>query len=109
MKVMLTCFFDSHGIMHHEFTPEGQKINKDYYLEVLRRLRDAVQRKRPDMWAAKNFQLHHDNASAHTTHVVQAFLVKNNMPLVRQAPYSPNLAPSDFWLFPKLKLTLMGR
>ena len=28
------------------------------------------------------------------------------MPLVRQAPYSPDLAPCDFWLFPKLKLTL---
>ena len=109
VKVMLNCFFDSRGIVHHEYAPEGQTINKEYYLEVLRRLRDAVRRKRPDMWAAKNFQLHHDNAPAHTAHVIQAFLVKNNMPLVRQAPYSPDLAPCDFWLFPKLKLTLKGR
>ena len=96
-------------LVHHEYAPEGQTINKEYYLEVLRHLRDAVRRKRPDMWAAKNFQLHHDNAPAHTAHVIQAFLVKNNMPLVRQAPYSPDLAPCDFWLFPKLKLTLKGR
>ena len=31
------------------------------------------------------------------------------MPLIRQAPYSPDLAPCDFWLFPKLKTTLKGR
>ena len=53
----------------------------------------------------QNFQLHHDNAPAHSAHVVQAFLAKNSMPLIRQAPYSPDLAPCDFWLFPKLKTT----
>ena len=62
VKVMLTCFFDSRGIVHHEYAPEDQTINKEYYLQVLRRLREAVRRKRSDMWAAKNFQLHHDNA-----------------------------------------------
>ena len=61
------------------------------------------------MWAAKNIQLHCDNAPTHTAHVIQAFLVRNKMPLVRQAPYSPDLAPCDFWLFAKLKLTLKGR
>ena len=35
MKVMLTCFFDSCGIMHHQYAPEGQTINKEYYLQVL--------------------------------------------------------------------------
>ena len=111
MKVMLTCFFDSQGIVHHDYSSEGQTINKEYryYLKVLRHLQNAVRRKRPDMLAAKNFQLHHDRAHAHTPQVIQAFLIKNNMPLVRQVPYYPNLAPCDFWLFPKLKLTLKGR
>ena len=38
VKVMLTCFFDSHGIVHHECAPKGQTINK----EVLHCLCDAV-------------------------------------------------------------------
>ena len=79
VKVMLTCFFDSRGIVHHEYVPEGQTINTEYYLQVLRRLREAVRRKRPDMWAEKNFQLHHDNAPAHSAHVIHAFLAKNSM------------------------------
>ena len=62
VKVMLTCFFDSRDTVHHEYAPEGQTINKEYYLEILRRLRDAVQRKRPKMLARKNGQLYHDNA-----------------------------------------------
>ena len=62
VKVMLlTCFFDSCGIVHHEYASEGQTINKECYLQVLHCLRKAVQRKRPGMWAAENFQLHHDN------------------------------------------------
>ena len=103
VKVMLTCFFDSSGIVHHEYAPEDQTINKEYYLQVLRRLREAARRKRPDMWAAKNFQLHHDNAPVHSAHVIHAFLAKNSMSLVRQAHYSPDLARCDFWVFPQAK------
>ena len=72
----------------------GQKIDKEYYLEILRRLRDAVRRKQPDMWTGKK-QLHHDNAPAHSTHVIKGFLTENNKALVRQPPYSPDLAPCD--------------
>jgi hypothetical protein len=40
---------------------------------------------------------------------VQQFLAKNNIPIVPHPPYSPDLAPSDFWLFPMLKVGLRGR
>jgi hypothetical protein len=48
-------------------------------------------------------QLHHDNAPAHSTALVQAFLAKHHITQVCQPPYSPDLAPCNFWLFPKLK------
>jgi hypothetical protein len=35
-----------HGIVHHGYAPEGQTINKEYYLEAIRHLRDAVRHKR---------------------------------------------------------------
>jgi len=108
VKVMLTVFFDSSGVVHHEYAPHGTTITKEYYQEVLRRLRDAVRRKRPDLWAAVNWQLHHDNAPAHSSHLIQSFLAKHNTPVLRQAPYSPDMAPCDFWLFPKLKMPLKG-
>jgi len=91
VKVMLTVFFDSRGVVHDEYVPQGQNINKEYYLEV-RRLRDAVRRKRPDLWAAGTWQLRHDNAPAHSSQLIQTFLVKHNISGVRQAPYSPDMA-----------------
>jgi hypothetical protein len=101
-------FFDYRVIVHHSYTPEGQTINKEYYLEVIRHLHDAVRRKRPDPWASRNWQLHHDNASAHSSNLIQSFLAKHSIPVVRQAPYSLDMAPCDFWLFPKLKRPLKG-
>jgi hypothetical protein len=35
VKVLLTVFFDYRGIVHHSYAPEGQSINKEYYLEVM--------------------------------------------------------------------------
>jgi transposase len=53
----------------------------------------------------QSWVLHHDNAPAH---FVCTFLAKNEMTVVPQPPYSPDLAPADFFLFPKLKSTLKG-
>lgn len=100
---MLTCFFYSHGIAHHEHTPQGQTINKEYHLEVLHCLHDAVHQKWLDMWAVKIWQLQQDNVPAHSAHIIQAFLVKNNTPLVGQVPNYPDLASCDLWLLLKLK------
>ena len=61
------------------------------------------------MWTGKNWQLRRNNAPAHSAHVIKDFLAKNNTALVRQPPYSPDLALCDFWLFPKLKTMLKGR
>jgi hypothetical protein len=40
--------------------------------------------------------------------LIQDFLSKHGIPQVRQAPYSPDMAHCDFWLFPKLKMSLKG-
>jgi hypothetical protein len=54
-------------------------------------------------------QFHHDNVPAHSTALVQAFLAKHHITQVCQPSYSPDLAPCDFWLFPKLKSPLKRR
>jgi transposase len=51
-------------------------------------------------------QLHHDNAPAHSTALIQAFLAKHHITKVCQAPYTPDLAPCNSWLFPKAKITI---
>jgi hypothetical protein len=50
--------------------------------------------------------LHHNNTPAHMTLKTTECVTNNNMVIV---PYSPDLAPCDFALFPKLKMKLKGR
>ena len=108
LKLMLICFFDQEGIVHREFVPPGMTVNADFYCDVLRRLRENVQRKRPQKWRNQNLIIHHDNAPAHRSFKVSQFLAKNNMTVIA-IPISPNLALCDFFLFPKLKLRMKGR
>jgi transposase len=44
----------------------------------------------------------------HNAISVRQFLATKQVPVIHQAPYSPDLAPSDFFLFPKLKHLLKG-
>ena len=109
VKVMLTVFFDFNGIVHHEFLPRGQTVNEESYLQVQRRLREAIRKKRPDLWKNHSWLLHHDNAPAHTSLLVREFLAQNNTVMMPRPPYSPDMAPCGFFLFPKIKRTLKGR
>ena len=102
-------FFDCEGVVHYEFAPSGQTINKEYYVKVLKRLHDAVRRKRPRFWSSGDWLLHHDNAPAHSSNLVQQFLAKHKIVQLRQPPYSPDIAPCDFWMYPKLKMALKGK
>jgi len=108
LKVLLTVFFGCRGVVHSEFLPEGQTVNKDYYLSVLRRLRENIRRKRPELWRENSWILHDDNAPAHRATIVADYKAKNSVNSVNHPPYSPDLAPCDFFLFPKLKLPLRG-
>ena len=49
IKVLHTVFFDASGVVHHEYLPEGSTVNQTYYIEVLKRLRDAIRRKRSEL------------------------------------------------------------
>jgi len=53
--------------------------------------------------------LHHDNAPAHASLLIRSYLAKHQTFVVPHPPHSPDLAPADFLLFPKLKTTLKGR
>ena len=108
MKVMLVVFFDWQGAIHSEFIPRVQTVNKEFYVAVLKHLREAVCRKRPQLWTNQSWVLHHNNAPAHVFLLIHSYLAKHQTSIVPHPPYSLDLAPGDFFLFPKLKTTLKG-
>jgi len=60
------------------------------------------------MWKNASWILHHDNAPAHNALSVKRYLAKINNPVMEHPPYSPDLAPCDIFLFPKIKSALKG-
>ncbi len=87
--------------------PARQTVNKQFYLSVLKQLRKRICRVRPelvDIWI-----LHHDNAPLHTAFIIQEFLANHGVATLPQPPYSPDLAPPDFFLLPRIKRSLKGR
>jgi len=72
----------------------------------MKRSGEAVRRKRPDLWWGKNWLLHHDDTPVHLSLLIHDFLTKNETKLVLQAPYPPDSAPADFFLFTMLKSIL---
>ena len=51
----------------------------------------------------------HDNAAPYKSKVTTTFLEEREIKVLAHPPYSPDLAPCDFWLFPILKERLAGR
>jgi histone-lysine N-methyltransferase SETMAR len=104
---LLIAFFDIDSLVHHEFVPPGQRVTGHFYVQVLQRLRDAVRRKQCDKWQGQWF-LHHDNEPSHISLALQQSLTEENIPVITKPLYSPDLTPSDFWLFPTVKMGLKG-
>jgi len=97
IKMRLIVFFDIQGVVYYEFFRENQKANGKYYVKVLNRLCEEVQRKRPEK---RNWILHHDNAPWHTASIVREFIDKKGIIVANHPPRSPDLAPCDFFFIP---------
>jgi hypothetical protein len=106
MKAWLITFKDMKCIVHFEFIPQGQIQNQAYYLEILKRLHEAVRRKRPELWPS-DWVFQHNNAPAHKALSVKQFLAQK---LVTETKHQ--LQSRDwlrFMAFSKIKSALKGR
>ncbi|GFU61738.1 putative mariner transposase [Trichonephila clavipes] len=98
-KAMLIFFFEINGIVMTEWVPEGQTVNQTYYLSVLVTLRERVCKKWPELWKNNSWILHQDKAPAHNALSVKRYLADKRTPVLEYAPYSPDLAPCEFFCF----------
>ena len=74
-----------------------------YYVEVLREFRKRFRQKMPELFKSGWGHFHLDNAPVHNSILVTDYLSKMGIKTVPQPPYSPDLAPCAFLLFPKLR------
>ena len=106
---MLVIFFDWQGIIHKEFVLEDETINAVYYRGVMQRLLNRIWCVRLGMCESGGWFLLHDNAPSHNTTIIKQFLAQWKVTVLDHPLYSPDLAPADYFLFPKVKSHLKGR
>ena len=82
--------------------PTGQTVNKESNVEVLREFWKRFRQKRPALFKSGQWHFHQDNVPVHNSILVTDYLTKMGIKTVSHPPYRPDLAPCDFWLFPKL-------
>ena len=108
-KVMCITFWDSRGVILNHMVPHGHTVNARYYQTVLEKeVKPALFIKRPDRKPEQTLFLQ-DNASAHTAATTQVALRDLGWTVLPHPAYSPDLAPSDYYLFPKVKEHLKGQ
>lgn len=105
-KFMFSVFFKSTGVVHIHCMEKGATITGQSYIEnSLDPIIKEIRRQRPHS-GTKNMKFHHDNARPHVKVEVITHLENTGITIIRHPPYSPDLAPSDFWLFDLVKRNL---
>ena len=100
-------FCDQDGILLIDYLPKGQTLNVEYYSSLLVQLKDILKEKRCGNFT-KGVLFLHDNAPAHRALATQKKLAYMGFHCLDHPTYSPDLAPSDYNLFPGLKKQLKG-
>ena len=93
-EFILSVFWSWDGVIFLDFLPKGQTVNGQYYADLLKKCNDVCPRK--IKWFLQ------DNAPVHTANVAQEALKRCKFKPIIHPPYSPDLAPSDFFLFSRL-------
>lgn len=101
-KLMFTVSFRSTGLVKCIRLTGQKTVTAKYFMGIClpETLKDVHR---------KDLLVHFDNAPAHTAKVTLDYLASHNLKTMDHPPYSPDLAPCDFWLFSRLKRSLRGR
>ncbi len=105
-KQMVLAFFDAKGLIYTNYMPRWTTVKARYIVEALGSYLKIL-KKRPVMAAGEWF-LHKDIAPVHTATTITDWLAARSVKMFEHPPYSPDLAPADFFLFPRVKKEFVG-
>ena len=101
-KVMASVSWDGRGVIFIDYLEKGRTITRAYYTALLNRLVDEIRKKWPH-WKKQKILFHDSNAPSHTSNIAQPKKHELGFESFPHPPYSPDLAPSDYYLFLKTK------
>lgn len=106
---MAVTFFDSRGLVYQEFVHKPHTVNQIRFRQIFTHFDIAFQNRRPRATIRGRRFIHLDNASSHTAFLTRQHMTNLGWTVLPHPPYSPDLAPNDFWFYPRVKRGLKGR
>jgi len=104
---MMIFAYDCKGVIMRDRALSGTTVTAAYYRQFLQKLRCKMHANRPDL-LENGVLILHDNARPHLGKDVRELLDGYNWEVLPHPPYSPDMSPPDFDLFPKLKINMRG-
>jgi hypothetical protein len=103
IKTMLIIFFDSQGVVHQEFVPEGKKVNAEFYKGVMDRLLERIQRVRPAAFCSRDVFLLRDNAPTRKAASVCQYLTPKKSYIPLSPPVLSRFIPARLFSVPQVE------
>jgi len=101
---MLCIWWDQKGFVYYELLKPDDSITGDRYRLQLIRLSRVLREKRPEYEQRYDkVILLHDNARFQVAKVVKKYLKTLKWDVLLHPTYSPDIAPSDYWLFRRMQ------
>jgi histone-lysine N-methyltransferase SETMAR len=108
-KVMITIFFTANRLMRLVYLPQGQKCNKEHFInEILEGINDECNHD-TGYRVTKTLKIHMDNCRVHNAMEASQAIGRIKIKRLAHPPYSPDLSPCDFWFFGWAKTALQNR
>lgn len=108
-KTLLCIWWDQEGVVYYELLQPNETITGERYKQQLNDLNAALMAKRPAIASnRRKVILLHDNAKPHVAKCVRDTLLELEWEVLPHPAYSPDLAPSDYYLFRSMQHALEG-
>jgi histone-lysine N-methyltransferase SETMAR len=107
-KTLVVVFWGFTGFLYATTVPAGTTYNSAYVNDFLIPQLTGEVSKIRKIIGLKGTVLHWDNARAHTSRETRALLEEKKVKILPHPAYSPDLSPSDFFLFGTIKEKMKG-
>lgn len=108
-KTMMTLWWSTIGVIHHNFLNRGETINAEKYCTEIDIMHNKLTGKHPALVNRIGPILLHDNARPHVSRLTLQKLNELGYEVLPHPPYSPDLSPTDFHFFKHLDAFLQKK
>ncbi|CAK9801736.1 Histone-lysine N-methyltransferase SETMAR [Anthophora plagiata] len=103
---MVTIWWNAQGVIHYSFLQPGETITAMSYCREIDVMHEKLMKKQPALLNRHGAILLHDNARPHKASITDDKLTSLQYEILPHPPYSPDISPTDYYLFRNYELFL---